>query len=149
MRVGKTCPAGEALRWGRRQWGRSLWNEFKMEITILLWSALLFVPGVVAMVKLVFVDPIVAIEADREPEVLRRSRDLTEGHRWLVFLALLPALPLSLAHTYAAFRALQYSGWLMVPVDSLFCIVDQWMTALVLLMYLGLARPPARGTLPL
>jgi len=101
-----------------------------------------FVPGVVVMVKLIFTDPIVAIEADRESEVLQRSRQLAAGNLGRIFLAILPALPLSLAHMYAALRALQYSRWLMVPIDSLFCVLDQWMTVVVLLLYLGLAAEP-------
>jgi hypothetical protein len=142
LRKGKTAAMGESLRWGRRQWGKSLWNRFKVEITVMLWSALLIVPGVVVMVKLIFTDPIVAIEADRESEVLQRSRQLAAGNLGRIFLAILPALPLSLAHMYAALRALQYSRWLMVPIDSLFCVLDQWMTVVVLLLYLGLAAEP-------
>ncbi len=145
MQLRKSNPGslGEAFRWGRRQWRKMLWNKFKVEITIMLWSALLIVPGIVAMVKLTFAETIVAIEADRESEVLQRSRELSQGRRWRIFLALLPALPLSLAHMYAALRVLQYSRWLMVPVDSLFSVVDQWMTVVVLLIYLGLAPPRA------
>jgi hypothetical protein len=143
LRSGKPCPVGEAFRWGRRQWGKTLWNQLKVEVTVTLWSALLIVPGIVAMLKLIFTEPIVAIEGDRETEVLRRSRELSAGRRWRILLALLPALPLGLAHMYATLRALQISrGW-MVPVDSLFGILDQWMTTAVLLIYLGVAAPPA------
>jgi len=138
LRTGEICSGGEAFRWGRRQWAKSLWNKFKVEITIMLWSALLIVPGIVAMVKLIFADTIVAIEADRVTEVLQRSRDLTDGCRWRIFLALLPALPIALVHIYVALRAEQYSPWLMVPFDSLFSVLDHWMTVVVLLMYLGL-----------
>jgi hypothetical protein len=141
LRTRKACPAAEALRWGRRQWSKTLWNKFKVEITIMLWSALLIVPGIVAMVKLIFTDTIVAIEGDQETEVLQRSRDLSDGRRWRIFLAVLPALPLSVAHMYATLRAEQYSRWLMVPVDSLFSVLDHWMTVVVLLIYLGLAAP--------
>jgi hypothetical protein len=38
-------------------------------------------------------------------------------------------------------RAEQYSRWLMVPVDSLFSVLDHWMTVVVLLIYLGLVAP--------
>ena len=96
------------------------------------------VPGVVAMMKLIFTDIIVAIEADRESEVLQRSRTLSEGHRWRIFGALLPALPLSLVQTLATLSALQYSRLAMVPVDSLFEVLGQWMTVVILLIYLGL-----------
>ena len=147
LRTGQAPPFADSLRWGRRQWGKTLWNKVKVEITIMLWSLLLIIPGVVAMVKLIFTDVIVAIEADRESEVLRRSRNLSEGHRWRIFVAVLPALPLSLIHMYATLRTLQVSWWAMVPVDGLFSVLDQWMTVVVFLIYLGLAVPlkPAMG----
>jgi hypothetical protein len=145
LRTGKTCPALEALRWGRRQWGKALWNKFKVEVTVTLWGALLLIPGVVVMVRLIFVDTVVAIEADRENEVLQRSRNLSEGRRWRIFLAILPALPLSVAHMYATLRALQYSRWLMVLVDSVASVLDHWFTVVILMMYLGLAAPRITG----
>jgi hypothetical protein len=139
LRTGKTAPVGESLRWGRRLFRKSLWNKFKVEVTIALSSLLLFLPGIMAMIQLIFTDPIVAIEADRTSEVLRRSRELSNGRRWRIFLTLLPALPISLLHLYASLRATQYSRWLMPPVDGLFTVAEQWMTVVVVLMYLGLA----------
>jgi hypothetical protein len=140
LRTGKSAPLSESMRWGRRLWGKSLWNRFKVEITIALWSLLLFIPGIIAMIKLIFTDPIVAIEANRTSQVLDRSRELTNGHRWRIFLALLPALPINLLHMYASLRSLQYSPWLMPPIDSVFAVAEQWMTVLVVMMYLGLRR---------
>ena len=96
FRGGQTAPVRESLRWGRRQWGKTLWNMFKVEVTVALWGALLVIPGLVAMVRLVFADVIVAIEADRETEVLARSRILTRGHGWRIFLVLLPLMAASL-----------------------------------------------------
>jgi hypothetical protein len=140
-RAGKTPTVAEALRWGRRQWGKTLWNKLKVEITIALWTLFLAVPGVVAMIKLIFTDVIVAIEADRESDPIQRSRDLSEGHRWRIFAAVLPALPISLAHTYATLRTLQYAPMAMVPVDGLFTVLDQWMVVVIFLIYLGLKAP--------
>jgi hypothetical protein len=142
LRSGKTPSVGESLRWGRWLWGKSLWNHFKMEITIGLWMLLLIVPGVVVMLKLIFTDPIVAIEAGRTTEVLQRSRDLSQGRLWRIFLAVLPALPIAIIHLYGGLRAIQYSRWLMPPVDSLFTVPDQWMTVAVVLIYLAVAHPP-------
>ena len=144
FRGGSPPPLAEALAWGRRQWAKSLWNRFKVEITVMLWGALLLVPGIVAMVRLAFTDPIVAIEADREREVLGRSRALTQGHRWRIFLALLPLWAVELVVTFVVFNALQRytnSRLLIALVDSLCSVGGQWSTVIVLLMYLGL-RPP-------
>jgi hypothetical protein len=141
LRKGRTASLGQAFGWGRRQWGKMLWTKFKVEITVTLWSLLLIVPGIVVMIRLLLTDPIVAIEADRENEVLRRSRTLTEGRRWRIFFAVLPAVPLSLVHLYVAFRTLQVSRYAMVLGDGLFSIFDQWMTVAVLLIYLGIMCP--------
>jgi hypothetical protein len=43
---------------------------------------LLVIPGIICAVWFALVDPIVAIEADEQNKVLRRSRELTEGFRW-------------------------------------------------------------------
>ena len=143
LRSGRPAPAAEALRWGVRLWGKSFWTQFKVEITVGLWSLLLFVPGILAMLRLSFTEPIVAIEADRTTEVLSRSRQLAAGRLWRIFLALLPALAISLVHMYGGMRALQYSRWLEPPIDGLLAVADQWMTAAMVLMYLGLVERTA------
>src|SRR5215471_18717789 len=74
--VGKSPGFGAAMRWGRRQFRKTLWNEIKVNITVILWGALLIVPGIVAMTRLIFTDTVVAIEADREPDPMQRSRKL-------------------------------------------------------------------------
>ena len=140
LRSGRPAPAGECLRWGARMWSRSLWNQFKVEITVALWSLLLVVPGLVAMLRLTFTQTVVAIEADRVTEVLARSRQLSAGRLWRILAALLPAVPIGAIHMYAGMRALQYSRWLEAPVDAVLAVADQWMTAAVLLMYLGLTQ---------
>jgi hypothetical protein len=144
LRKGRPAPVSQSLRWGRRQWGKMLWNMFKVEITTTLWGLMLILPGIVVMMRLMLTDPVVAIEADRETEPLRRSRKLTEGRRWRIFFALLPALPLSVAHLYVTFRTLQVSRYLMVLADGVFSVADQWLTVAVLLIYLAIAAPTKR-----
>ena len=146
FRGGRTAPVRESLRWGRRQWGKTLWNMFKVEITVALWGALLVIPGLVAMVRLVFADVIVAIEADRETEVLARSRVLARGHGWRIFLVLLPLMAASLVGTFlilGAFEEAAYSRVVMALADSLLSVAGQFTTVAVLLMYLGVLRPAA------
>jgi hypothetical protein len=143
FRGGRTAPVRESLRWGRRQWGKTLWNMFKVEITVALWGALLVIPGLVAMVRLVFADVIVAIEADRETEVLARSRVLARGHGWRIFLVLLPLMAASLVGTFlilGAFEEAGYSRVVMAVADSVLSVGGQFTTVAVLLMYLGVVR---------
>jgi hypothetical protein len=144
FRGGQTAPVREALRWGRRQWGKTLWNMFKVEVTVALWGALLLIPGLVAMVRLVFTDAIVAIEADRETEVLARSRSLSKGHGWRIFFVLLPLMAASLVGTFlilGAFEQAAYSRVAMAVADSVLSVGGQFTTVAVLLMYLGVVSP--------
>ena len=146
LRAGKPAPLGRSLGWGRRQWAKTLWNKFKVEITITLWGALFVIPGVVAMVRLVFTDAIVAIEADRESAVLERSRELSRGNGWRIFAVLIPVLIVEFAGTFLALDAVggtAASRPVIALVDSLLSVGGQWSTVIVLLMYLGTV-PPAK-----
>ena len=143
FRGGQTAPLRESLRWGRRQSGKTLWNMFKVEVTVALWAALLLIPGLVAMVRLVFADVIVAIEADRETEVLARSRVLSKGHAWRIFFVLLPLMAASLVGSFlilGAFEKAADSRVVMAVADSLLSVGGQFTTVAVLLMYLGVVR---------
>jgi hypothetical protein len=151
FRGGQTAPLGESLRWGRRQWGKTLWNMFKVEVTVALWGALLVIPGLVAMVRLIFAETIVAIEADRETEVLARSRELAKGHGRRIFLVVLPLLAASLVGTFlilGAFEEAAYSRVVMAVADSVLSVGGQFTTVAVLLMYLGVAGPAAPAKAP-
>ncbi len=148
FRTGRAAPLGESLRWGRRQWAKTLWNKFKVEITITLWGALFLIPGIVAMVRLVFTDVIVAIEADGEPAPLERSRELSRGSGWRIFAVLAPVMIVEFAGPFLALDAAGGSAAsrpIIALVDSLLSVGGQWATVIVLLMYRGLVpavKPP-------
>jgi hypothetical protein len=129
-------PMGLSLRWGRRMWAKSLWNAIKMQVTVVLWGLLLIVPGVVAAVRLVFTDVIVAVEADRTGDVLGRSRELSKGHGWRIFLVIAVLGLIDLLAWGGVLRL--HLG--MALTDSLLAVVSQWSLAAALLMYLGITR---------
>jgi hypothetical protein len=136
-------PLGEALRWGRRQWGKTLWNRIKVEVTVSLSLLLLVVPGVMAMIRLVFTDAIVAIEGDRTAAVLDRSGALSEGHRWRIFFVMLPVAVVEMVGSYfvlGAFSSPTSSRTLLAMMDAALSAGGQGATVVVLLMYLGLAE---------
>jgi hypothetical protein len=151
FRTGKAAPLGRSLRWGRRQFAKTLWNKFKVEITITLWGALFLIPGIVKMVRLIFTDAVVAIEADRETAALDRSQELSRGVGWRIFAVLIPVTLVEFGGTYLALDAV---GGTAAPrpvialVDSLLSVGGQWSTVIVLLMYLGMVpaepKPAAR-----
>lgn len=139
----KPAPIGECLRWGRRQWGRMLWNTFKVEITVSLWSLLLFVPGLIAMVKLAVTEAVVAIEGDRESAPLARSTELTAGHRWRIFATMLPLLVLDFGASWLVLNAahgLSSSRLALAAIDSLLSVGGQLTRVTMLMIYLGLVN---------
>ncbi|GEM_PF-1621617 len=147
FRSGRAAPLGPSLRWGLRQWPKMVWTQFKVEVTITLWGAVFLIPGIVAMVRLVFTEPLVAIEGDRENEVLSRSRELSRGRGWLIFAVMAPVLIVELAAPFLVLNAIggtSASRPVMALVDSLLSVGGQWATVIVLLMYLGTV--PARQT---
>lgn len=137
-------PLNECLRRGRKLWGRTLWNDIKADITIGLRLALLIIPGIMAMVRLCFVEEIVAIEGEAETDVLARSREISEGHGWKIFFVCLPAAALSFAGEWLLFSLMARLGlsWLTAAaLDSVMAVASQWGTILLLLMYLALSQP--------
>jgi hypothetical protein len=140
---GRPPSLAESLRWGWRQWLKTLANKIKVEITISLWGALLVIPGIVAMVRLIFVDVIVAIDGDLEHDVLGRSRKLAQGRRWRIFFVLLPMLILDLAAMFLVLdrvQAVTHSRTAFAIADSVLAVGGQLTTVAALLMYLGTAQ---------
>ncbi len=144
LRTGRAPALGESLRWGLRVWLRVLWNEFKAEMTIGLWSLLIFIPGLMALVRLFLVQPVAALEPDADP--LRRSEELTRGIRWRVFFVALPLLVIDLAGSVVILGALPgaaESRLLLALADSALAVAGQWTTVAAVLIYVGQASRPA------
>lgn len=136
---------GESLRRGRKLWARMFWTRLKVEVTVALWMLLIFVPGLVAMVKLALAEPVVALDA-RHPDPLERSRELTEGRRWRVFFVAAPLLVLDLAGSIVVLSMLPgvaHSRLLMAAADSILAIISMWTTVAMLLIYLDPSRDGA------
>lgn len=147
LRDGKLPPLADSLRWGRRQWGKTLWNTFKMEVSILLASLLLVIPGIITAIDLIFTETIVALEGDLTTGVRERTRALVHGHRWRIFFAMLPLSILGLLGSMLVLRTLEgaaNSRVLLALADSLLTLVGQLTTVAVLLIYLGVidTKPP-------
>jgi hypothetical protein len=138
--VGASPGFGAAMRWGRRQFGKTLWNEIKVNITVILWGALLIVPGIIAMIRLVFTDVVVAIEADLTPDPMQRSRELSQGRLLRMFAALAPIALLNMAAMFLIMDrpGIVESRVLFALADSVLNIFGQLTTVTVVLMYLGL-----------
>mgnify|MGYP003694594645 CR=1 FL=1 len=97
------------------------------------------------MVRLIFVDVIVAIDADLEHDVLGRSRKLAQGPAIRrIFFVLLPMLILDLAAMFLVLdrvQAVTHSRAAFAIADSVLAVGGQLETvAALLLMYLGTAQ---------
>jgi hypothetical protein len=151
MRRGSLPPLAESLAWGRRQWGKTLWNSFKMEVSILLASLLLLIPGIITAIDLIFTETIVAVEADLTTDVRTRTRGLAKGRRWKIFFAMLPLSLLTLAGSALILKLLNgaaNSRVLQAVADSLLAVVSQLTTVAVLLIYLGIIEPKPKAAGP-
>ena len=138
-----------ALRWGRRQWMRTLGKQILVEITVLLYGALLIIPGVIAMMRLALVPVIVAIEGDREAQPLERSRALSRGRLWRLAAVLLPLGLIDLAFNFLLLdriSGVDSARLLFAAAESALAVVGQLTTIATLLMYLGLVDPPQKKT---
>ncbi|HXS94509.1 MAG TPA: hypothetical protein VN736_07880 [Candidatus Limnocylindrales bacterium] len=143
MASGKHPRFGEALRWGRRQYWKMLWNSFKAEVTIALYALLLIVPGIIKYVALLFVEPVVALEGDLTANALRRSEELTAGRRWRIFGVLAPLAIFNLALSALALYGLQRAStqWYQTAVaETALSLIDLWITVASLVMYLGIVK---------
>ena len=137
---GRAPSTVESLRWGRRQWMKTLANRIKVEITVMLWGALLIVPGVIATVRLIFTDVIVAVEGDRESDVLGRSTVLSQGRKWRISAVLLPMVILDFAAMFLVLDRVQsatHSRLAFALADCVLAVAGQLGTVAILLMYLG------------
>ena len=143
LRKGRKAPLDECFRWGRRQYGRTLANQIAVEVTVTLWGALLVIPGVVAMMRLVFTGVVVAVEGDLESQPLVRSKQLAEGRRWRIFAVMLPMLVLGMLATFVVLDRIQaatHSRAAFAIADSVLAVAAQLDTVAALLMYLGITQ---------
>ena len=151
LRDGRLPPLAASFRWGCRQWDKTLWNVFKMEVSILLRCLLLIIPGVITAIDLIFTETIVALEADQTSDVLERSRTLARGHRWRIFWVMLPLSIAGLAGSALVLTPLEgaaNSHVLLAVADSLLTLVGQLSTVAALLIYLGIIEAKPKPAVP-
>jgi len=140
LRSGELPSLGDCLRRGRRLWWKTLWNDIKAEITVGLRLALFVVPGLIAAVRLCFVEEVVAIEGDTQSEVLARSREISAGHGWTILFTTLPAVAMGFLNEWFLFSLMERLGlsWMLAAaIDCVMAIAGQWTTVLLTLMYLA------------
>ncbi len=150
FRTGNAPSVGESFRWGRRQWGRVFVNRWLAGMAIVGGLILLVIPGIVFAVWFVFVDAIVSIEGDKQPHVLRRSRELTRDHRWMIFFSgFIALILLFLVGAVLGVPLAFMDHWLLSAiVNCLLAVIYQIIPIMFLLAYLHFVST-AKETIPL
>lgn len=93
MREGVKPQVGDLFK-GFNLFGRALWLNILMGIFIYLWSLLLFVPGIIKALSYSMAPYILAENQDLTArQALNKSKELTKGHKWELFVLLLSFIP--------------------------------------------------------
>lgn len=87
--VGRKASLGDSLRVGLSRLVSTFFASMLMWVVLLVGFLLCFFPGLVAMVWLAVALPAIVVERLGPIAGLARSIELTEGHRWTIFLVYL------------------------------------------------------------
>jgi len=139
FRTGSAPSIIESFRWGLRQWARVFGNRWLAGMAVIGGLILLIIPGIVFAVWFIFVDQIVSIEGDKQRHVLRRSREITRGHRWMLFFSVVIVFVIIfLAGAVLSVPLAFIDHWLLSAiVDCLLDIVYHILPIMLLLAYLN------------
>jgi hypothetical protein len=151
LETGVAPGVNESFRWGLTKIGRLAVCAAISGVLQLLGYALCVIPGIIVKLSLVLVYPLAVLEKGSPEDVLKRSSQLTRGHRWeilgaeivlgLLALAVSGPANLLIANIKDAPQAMELMVFLAIIKD----IAEQGTTVLSLMMYLTLVKNPRRG----
>ena len=147
MQTGEAPGINESYRWGLSKLGKLLLCSVMVWVLVLLGFVLLIIPGIILYLAFELVYPIAVLEGGSATEILKRSYNLTKGHRWNILGA---TFLMSLLLTIASAPATMLVTWLALsgvdfwPLQALAFIISdilsQAATILSLVIYLGILR---------
>jgi hypothetical protein len=82
---GEPASVAEALNQGVASFFRVLGTSLLVGLRVVLWSLLLYVPGIIEQVRLYVAIPAAVMEGKSAGEAVERSVRLTDGSRWQIF----------------------------------------------------------------
>jgi uncharacterized membrane protein len=155
-RTGVAPGLNESYRWGLSRLGKLCICAVMTYVLTALGLVLLIIPGIIVSVGLILVYPIVTLENLGPVDTLKRSWNLTKGHRWNIFAASLVmgllcwAVSIPLAGLTGMFVASGFTLWpLPAAVALVTDIINESMTVLSLVIYLSIvpfAEPQETGS---
>jgi uncharacterized membrane protein len=156
MRTGVAPGLNESYRWGLSRLGTLISCALMAWFLEALGMICLIIPGLILGAAFELVYPMAALENRRPVEILKRSYQLTKGHRWNIFwatfllglLASVVAIPVGIVSA-----VLLGSGNAFWPLQAAFSMVtdiaNEALTVLSLVIYLSiLNQSPTDGLTP-
>jgi hypothetical protein len=146
FRTDKAPSVNEALRFGLSRIGRLFIPAAIVAVLMSIGLMLLVIPGIIVLCTFNLVYPIATLENRSPIEILKRSRNLTRGHRWTIFFStLIIFLLCSMVEgplTWVS-SMLTLSGTVFWPINVaiaiLIDIVNEIQTVLSLVIFLSVA----------
>lgn len=147
MQTGIAPGVNESYRWGLGKLGKLILCSIIVWGLVLFGFVLLIIPGIILLLAFEVVYPIAVLEGGSPTEILRRSYNLTKGHRWNILGAtFVMSMMIAIASAPAAIAAtfLMLSSTDFWPIQALAAIISdiltQAATVLSLVIYLGILR---------
>ena len=81
IRTGKNPSVRDCYRWGMSRWGIMIAATVGAGLQIILGLVLLVIPGLIFWTWYALVEQVVVVESVSAKDALRRSRELSKGHR--------------------------------------------------------------------
>lgn len=147
MQTGVARGVNESYRWGLSKLGKLLLCSVMVWVLVMFGFVLLIIPGIILFLAFELVYPIAVLEGGSATEILKRSYNLTKGHRWNILGA---TFVMSLLIGLASAPATMAAAWLGLrgvyfwPIHALAAIISDILsqagTVLSLVIYLGILR---------
>ncbi len=147
MQTGVAPGVNESYRWGLSKLGKLLLCTLMVWVLVMFGLVLLIIPGIILFLAYEVVYPVAVLEGGSATEILKRSYNLTKGHRWNILGAtFVMSILIAFANAPGTMLAagLVISGIDFWPVQALVAIISdilsQAATVLSLVIYLGILR---------
>ncbi len=135
----------ESYRWGLNRLGKLILVAIMTYVLTALGFVALIIPGIIVSCALILVYPIVTLENLSPVDTIKRSWNLTKGHRWNIFLA---SLVMGLLCFLVSIPVTAVMGMVLVAGASFWPvhagaalvtdIINEVMTVLSLVIYLSI-----------
>ena len=152
IQTGAAPGVNEAYRWSLSKFPKLILVSLMYVILVGLASLLLVIPGIILGVAFSVALPVAVFEKGSAVDALRRSSQLTRGHRWDIFAAslviglLIGVISLGIGGALTIFALNGITFWpLTVAVAVVSDIFAEAATVLSLVIYLGILRTLESG----